>query len=432
MDGYHLVAFDAEGWERSEEDGPRSRQVLREAAEQEPTDVFVFSHGWMGDVPAAREQYGRWLAAMASCTADRAAAADRPGGFRPLLVGLHWPSKAWGDEELSPASFTTEPGGGPDAEQLVDWYAAQFSGSPAAREALWTIVRAAYEDAAPVGLPEDVRRAYQVLDATAGLGAEGEGGAPGDDRARFDAEATYQACQLEELTSYGGLSLGGILAPLRVLTFWQMKARARQFGETGAAGLLGALRQAAPQSRIHLMGHSFGCIVTSAAVAAARVPVDTLMLVQGAMSLWSFCAKIPGWPDRTGYFRRVVADRLVTGPVLVTTSVHDRAVRVFYPLGAGARGQVDYQLGELPTYGGIGTFGVRGPGVDIVDGELPATAEPYELDGRVVHNLRADKVIREGGGVMGAHSDIAKPPVAHALWQAVLSGSRGTGGGPAG
>jgi hypothetical protein len=25
-----------------------------------------------------------------------------PGGFRPMLVGLHWPSKAWGDSARAP------------------------------------------------------------------------------------------------------------------------------------------------------------------------------------------------------------------------------------------------------------------------------------------------------------------------------------------
>ena len=45
------------------------------------------------------------------------------------------------------------------------------------------------------------------------------------------------------------------------------------------------------------MGHSFGCIVASATVAgpaAQRVlprPVDSLFLVQGALSLWAYCQR---------------------------------------------------------------------------------------------------------------------------------------------
>ncbi len=63
---------------------------------------------------------------------------------------------------------------------------------------------------------------------------------------------------------------------------------------------------------------------------------------------------------------------LVTGSVVVTTSVHYRAVRFLYLLSAGARGQVDYLPDRLPTYGAVGTFGVRGPGIQVVDDDLRA------------------------------------------------------------
>jgi pimeloyl-ACP methyl ester carboxylesterase len=230
---------------------------------------------------------------------------------------------------------------------------------------------------------------------------------------------------VDELASFGGTSLGGVLAPLRVLTFWHMKRRARDVGAGGVADLLSRLQEAAPGARFHLMGHSFGCIVVSSAVAgrgpAGRRPVASLALVQGAMSLWSFASAIPSEPKRSGYFHRVLADGLVTGPVVVTTSVHDRAVRSFYPLGAGARGQVDYGPDRLPTYGAIGAFGVRGPGIEVVDDDLRAVDQPYDLRPGVVHDLRGDDVIRDSAGVMGAHSDITKPPVAHAVWQAALA-----------
>ncbi|KQY44428.1 hypothetical protein [Cellulomonas sp. Root137] len=418
--GYHLVAFDAAGLERPDDDGLPSRRLAGLAADLAPTDVFVLSHGWFGDVPAARQQYDRWVAAMALCEDDVARARAR--GFRPLVVGVHWPSKAWGDEELGSASFGLADGGG-GADALAASVEDVLGGSAEVRESLRTILDAAREDIVPVTLPEEVRRAYERLDAATGLPADGEGGAPGADRDAFDAESAYQACLMAELTSFGGVSLGGLLAPLRVLTFWQMKRRASEVGARGVADLVAGLQSAVPTARVHLMGHSFGCIVVSAAVAgrpAGTPAVSTLMLVQGAMSLWSFCTSIPAAPERPGYFHRVVSDGLVDGPVLVTTSVHDRAVGMFYPLGAGARRQVDYAPGILPTYGAIGTFGVRGPGLAVVDDDLHAVDEPYDLRAGHVYNLRADRVIATSAGVMGAHSDIARAPVAHALWQAVV------------
>jgi hypothetical protein len=38
-----------------------------------------------------------------------------------------------------------------------------------------------------------------------------------------------------------------------------------------------------------------------------------------------------------------------------------------------------------------------------------------------VYNLDANSVIKNGGGFSGAHSDIAHPEVAHAMWQAALT-----------
>jgi hypothetical protein len=428
---YHLVAFDAAGTEQPQADAGDGAGLRALVAAESPTDVFVLSHGWNGDVPAARRQYDAWVAAMAGCPEDEAAARSLPGGFRPVVVGVHWPSRAWGSEDLSPASFSLSgngpgaPGDGSPAQGLVDESAAALADTPTVREAVRTIVDAALEDPVPETLPAPVRAAYQQLDDAAGVGADGEGAAPGEDRAPFDPEATYQAALLEELTSFGSTSLGGVLAPLRVLTFWHMKRRAREVGAHGIARLLAELQDASPDSRLHLMGHSFGCIVVSSAVASplrrGRRPVTSLALIQGAMSLWSFCSAIPSAPTRPGFFHRVVADGLVDGPVVATTSVHDRAVGTFYPLGAGARGQLDYLPGQLPRYGAIGAYGVRGPGVESSDDDLHPVDEPYDFREGRVHNLRGDAVIKDSAGVMGAHSDITKPPVAHAVWQAALA-----------
>jgi pimeloyl-ACP methyl ester carboxylesterase len=295
------------------------------------------------------------------------------------------------------------------------------------RQALRTIIESALDDPAPMTLPAQVRQAYLTIDDEAGMGAEGVGGGPGDDRDGFDPEVTYQACLQEDLAAFGTPSLGGVLAPLRVLTFWQMKRRARIFGESGAAQLLSALQAAAPAARFHLMGHSFGCIVASAAIAgptgsaSARRPVSTLVLVQGALSLWSFCSSIPARPERPGYFRRVVAEGLVRGPVVTTTSVHDRAVGVFYPLGARARQQIALEAGQLPVYGGVGTFGIQGAGLQIADGTLGPAGDPYDFRADLVYNLDSDAVIAKGGGASGTHSDICHPEVAHAVWQAVTA-----------
>lgn len=430
---YHLLAYDREGHERPESGRLLSDEIVRTVAAEPVSDVIVLSHGWNGDLPAARAQYDRWIGTMLACTADRETAAAVAGGFRPLLVGLHWPSMAWGDEELGGSSFAVG-GGGADGEPrtvdaVVDDYAGRLSGTPAARQAIRTIVEAALVDIAPTTLPPAVRDAYEVLDRETGQQALGEGSAPGDDREPFDPERTYQAALLEEqVTAFGGAGLGGILAPLRTLTFWQMKRRACRFGESGAAALVRRVLASVPEDRVlrlHLMGHSFGCIVVSAGVIGGPgvepVPVDSLALVQGALSLWSYSPEIPVAPGRAGYFHRLVSRQLVRGPTVVTMSEHDRAVGSFYPLGAGIARQVEYVPGVLPKYGGIGAFGARGSLPKVEDLTVRGAAEPYDLHAGVLYNVDCSAVIANGSGPSGAHSDICHPEVAHLVWSAMTS-----------
>lgn len=429
---YSLVSYDADGVERPELGATFSDEVVHAVAQEPVTDVILLSHGWNGDLPAARDQYGRWIDTMLDCAADRRTMDERVDGFRPLVVGLHWPSKAWGDEDLGgDGSFAapagTPSGGAATVDALVDEYAARLSRSGRARAALHTIFEAALRDIAPDTLPPEVADAYAVLDAETGLGAEGAGAPPGTDREPFDASTVYEQVQEEEdLVPFGGASLGGLLAPLRTLTFWQMKRRACRFGESGATSLLRRLQSAPPDGRrvrFHLMGHSFGCVVVSACVAGRPhdrpCPVDTIVLVQGALSLWSYCSSIPSTPHRAGYFHRIISDGLVRGAVVTTTSEHDRAVGFFYPLGAATGRQVEFGPGGFPKYGALGAFGARGPLPAVEDGRIRPVDQGYDFRRGSVYNLESSRVIATGSGASGAHSDICHPEVAHAVWSAM-------------
>ena len=430
---YHLIAYDAHGAERAEGGILTSGGVASAIATHPVTDVVLLSHGWNGDIPSAIDQYDRWIGAMLTCDADRRRAEDAIPGFRPLVVGLHWPSRAWGDEELGSASFapgTDKADGGDPAEALIEDYSSRLGGGQEVRAAVRTVVEAALEDIAPDRMPPQVVAAYRTIDAESGLECSGAGAAPGDDREPFDPEEAYRSAREdEELASFGQVGLGGLLAPLRTLTFWSMKRRARSFGEGGAHDLLGSLQRAVPgdrRVRFHLVGHSFGCIVTSACVAGRpgrpTQPVDSLLLAQGALSLWSYCSSIPAVPRQAGYFHPLIAERLVNGPIVTTQSVHDRAVGKFYPLGAEAGREVSFAPGQLPKYGGVGTFGAQGPGVSVEERTMLPASESYDFRPHIIYNLDASEVIKDGEGPSGAHSDICHPEVAHAAWEAMTSG----------
>jgi hypothetical protein len=429
---YYLIAFDATGDERTDDpddpSGRLSQRAVSVVADEPVTDVFLMSHGWRGDVPSARGQYTRWIGAMAACTDDIAQLRAARPDFRPLLVGLHWPSEPWGDEALDTDAVSFDPTASP-IEALVERAAERTADTPAARAALRTIFQAAFEDPAPPTLSPEVQAAYAVLDRETGMGSDGPAAAPGDDREPFDAETLYQASQTDDV-SFGDDFQTTLLLPLRLLSFWKMKDRARVVGERGIHQLLRALQEAAGERdvRFHLMGHSFGCIVVSAAVAGPGGhaplprPVSSIVLVQGAFSLWSYCTEIPPAPSQSGHFRSIVAEGKVAGPVVVTMSVHDTAVGVLYPKAAGVGSlvgdQVSFDPAELPKYGATGSFGVRGPGLTIEDRGLGAVTEAYELAAGTVYNLECSAIIHEGPPPSGAHGDITRPEVAHVVWSA--------------
>jgi len=424
---YYLVALDDKGNERTDDaDGRMRDRIVQALKDERPTDVFVFIHGWQGDIPAARSQYAAWMRTLMALSRDIERARAKRPGFVPLLIGLHWPSLPFGDESLDrPASFGIDGGGALDVE--IDAAARQIADTPAARAALRTIFNSAQGDFAPASLPPEVAEAYRVLDREAGLEADGVEGDPGADREPFDPQQAY-ALALEEEVSFGGGGVrGALLSPLRQLSFWKMKERAKRVGENGGFALLSALMDATKDRdvRFHLMGHSFGCIVASASACGPANgklprPVQSMVLVQGALSLWSCCDDLPGSARKPGYFRRLAGD-VVAGPIVTTRSEHDMAVGTLYPMAAGVARQVDFAPGELPKYGGVGTFGLRGTGLDIQDFEARDADFAYPFQARRIYNINCNKVIREGKPPSGAHSDIARPEVGHLVWAAALA-----------
>src|SRR6185369_10846106 len=372
---YYLIAYHKNGEERDDDRDGLMSQVALDAlvtdGTEPVTDVFIISHGWKGDTPAAIEQYNRWIKAMADCTDDIERMREKRPGFRPLIIGFHWPSLPWGDEELggSGNSFEMNAAVGvdlakaqpaaPSLEEMIDLYAGRIADTPRARTALRTILESASRDIAPEKMPPEVTQAYMVLDEEADLGVDGEAAAPGDDREQFNPSFSYEAARADAV-SFGFFDFDNLLSPLRQLSFWKMKKRGRKIGETGGFALLKKLQQkeGAEKVRFHLMGHSFGCIVVSGILGGPDAqgtlvrPVNSVMLAQGALSLWSYCSDIPHAQGNPGYFHRIIDTGKVSGPIVTTQSRLDTAVGRIYPLGAGIARQVDFPAGEFPKYGG--------------------------------------------------------------------------------
>ena len=414
---YALIHFDDKGKERTDdpEGGVFSRKLIEKARQEHPSHVFLFSHGWKGDMPSAVEQYDRWIGAMWKLEADRTAMGP---DFRPMFIGLHWPSLPWGEESFGAGAASFGTADAPAIDTLLEAAVKHFGGSDEVRRPLEVIFRAFERDPAARVLPDEVVAAYGRLAEAIGFSA-GEGGdAPPDrDGAPLDPQAAIRA---ERMASAGeafgifGTIKNGVLAGLRQTSFWLMKHRARTVGEQGMHTFVSDLQRAC-DANVHLMGHSFGCIVVSSILGGPggngtlTRPVNSAVLVQGAMSLWSYAEDIPD-SDKPGYFRHLIGKPAVSGPIVATQSVNDRAVGFAFPAAVGLVNEVDFAA-SLPKFGGIGTWGIQGTTLAESKDMLDQRGDYQFKPGRI-YNLNGSPFIPD-------HSGIDGPQVAHTLWQAV-------------
>ena len=119
-------------------------------------------------------------------------------------------------------------------------------------------------------------------------------------------------------------------------------------------------------------------------------------------------------------FTPLIADNRVVGPIITTQSEYDIAVSKIYPIGAGLSRKMVFDPNELPKYAGLGAFGARGPGLDIVDMKMLPLQGLYNFEPGKIYNLESSEFISDmsDGGWGGAHNNIDKPEVAHAVWSA--------------
>ena len=202
---------------------------------------------------------------------------------------------------------------------------------------------------------------------------------------------------------------------LNLATYYQMKTRAGTVGGKGVAQLLRQIRAVRPDLRIHLVGHSFGArLVTAAALATgAEVRPASLTLLQGAFSHNGFSGSFKHeGKQMQGHFRTVISERRINGNVIITHTQNDTAVGLAYALASRISGDATAGVGDAEdVFGGMGRNGARHTN-ESVFGSMLAADGKYSFEPGRIHNLQSDAFIAD-------HSDITKPAVANALLSAI-------------
>jgi hypothetical protein len=416
------------------------------------TDMFVLSHGWNNNKEDAASLYERLtgnLVKLAGISAMQSLATRRFGAVR-----IFWPSKRFEEAALIP-------GGG--AAGVRD-----DEGIEAVREAVERLrgnpVRLADDDGERDKHQDKLRD--KVVDRLVALiPALSNGPEQASARKEFvltlrslvdpaqvhldDASASFftddplllfQKFQEAVAAPVGGAAAGGgasldaagsatglldafsgVMSAARRLanftTYNDMKQRAGLVGSTGVAQLLMLLRQKNPALKLHLVGHSFGGrLVTAAAnTLPSGTPAVTLSLLQAAYS-HNGLAENFDHQKHDGAFRRLLSEKRASGPIIITHTQNDRAVGIAYPLASRISHDVASSLGDRDDpYGGMGRNGAQHTReVDFSVNTLLAPGGQYQFKQGSIYNLNADSFIKD-------HGDVSGEQVAYAILNAVLS-----------
>jgi hypothetical protein len=183
---------------------------------------------------------------------------------------------------------------------------------------------------------------------------------------------------------------------LNYTTYYEMKTRAGTVGKNGVAPLIDKL---APQvQRIHLIGHSFGGrLVTAAAANSKNDKIKSMTLLQAAFSQNGFSKSEPG------FFRGVVDNQRIKGPILITHTRNDRAVGFAYPLASRINGDKAMAFGDKDdAFGAMGRNGAQKmEDGETVVGQLLPVGTDYVFQPGKCFNFEASNFIKDHRDVTG-------------------------------
>jgi hypothetical protein len=426
-----------------------------ELASQNISDLFVFSHGWNNDRTTALKLYDRFFAEIRKIIDDETLPKKKPAA-RIGVVGIVWPSILWPDDEENASmqevvTFSGRGGaaslaGGPPtpvAQATPQRINAELKkGYDAQQQSLIDELTSLLEDqpSTSAALEEFRAKLAQLLGSEPADGqvdqqqpdyAEGAMGALSPQKWHELLDVLGTRAMREQGSSGGAAGFGdpfkklwsGAKDALRIATYWQMKQRGGIVGREGLGRIvLARLAKDAKNTRVHLLGHSFGARLVSFslsgladAMSTERSPVKSLFLLQGAFSHYAFADQLPHDASRSGALKGMATR--VDGPLLTTHSLKDTAVGRSYPAASFVNMDDSASAEEQESrWGAMGNRGAQA--VDAVAELLAAPGKAYGFAKGKWVNLDGNQVIIHGGFPSGAHSDIVYP---HTAWAALAA-----------
>lgn len=400
------------------------------------TDLLVISHGWNNDLDDARSLYKALTGKLFKSLKEQATSK------KFAVLGVLWPSKKFAEKELIAGGGAASVGGKPEEkdlellkEQLKDLRGFfDDEESDKILKSAEKISNSIQNDNSAKGeFVQQMNKLFQSVKPSGKQVEEDlihgfEGANPGTLLMRLED------IEEEEMPVPGGLqgaasiqgaggaagigtALSNVFSAaknlLNFVTYYQMKERAGKVGLLGLNPVLNDLKANSPALRLHMIGHSFGGRLVTAATAGDKnstLQVDSLILLQAAFSHYSFSEKYDG--NANGFFRSVIKDHKVKGATIITHTHNDSAVGLAYAIASRIARQVAEGIGDATDkYGGMGGNGAQ---------LTPEANNNFHLAKEISYNFEKGKLYNlNSDGVITSHSDICKDEVARAVAAAV-------------
>ncbi len=440
---YFELTFDGKG---KPSDAKQLDALVAGLKQHKVTDLFVISHGWNNDPKEAHELYQELFT---NVKAQEQSVGTSGRTF--AVAGVIWPSKKFDAAEDKPNAASLGNGVSrlrTQVDTLAAFLADASSGAKHKKE-----LDRAKALIAQLEKSADARREFSeiivgLLPVTVGeeggwhLNARVAGAMIADDRllkqlgspppkvatgggggsTSMGHKPAAGAHVFEGAAGLGDFFKGitaGASNLLNYVTYYQMKERAGAVGRGGVNEAIRRVRSELPNVRIHLVGHSFGCrVVTAAATGQATKAngfVDSMTLLQGAFSHYAFSGKFDD-SNKPGFFRNLITESRVSGPILITHTRADKAVGLAYAIASRVAGQIAADMGDQnDPFGGLGSNGAQKT-TEAKNANLPkaGTAFAPALAKGSITNLLAD-------GLISSHGDVRNPNAAHAVLSAACT-----------
>ena len=391
------------------------------------TDIFIVSHGWKTTNTEAFDCYrDLWIPLEGKITNP-----SRKWG----VIGITWPSTKYRketDQLVAPTqaelgALAIGDAGGivqdlPDSELTIRIKAfCAFTGL--APQALLSTAGQMIQSGIS---PQTAASFIQVLDTQVKFSKAG------DDELMRDAQAFigsspdalfYALMEPNYQTQTGGaLGVGdaikkgfsgirnAIANVLDVTTYFEMKKRAGKVGTAFGAKYLQP--QLSATRKLHLVGHSFGGRLVTAATSALNhgASIQNLVLMQAAFSHNGLTTAFK--PGSNGAFANVVSQSKAKR-IVVTHTHNDKACLIAYPLASRVSNDLASGFGDINDP--FGAMGANGPRLLPATIHADVTADAQGNVGalaKLVVGVRSDQFV-------GGHTEVWTPRMANLLGKVI-------------